>query len=43
MAYKPSYLVHWSGKDICTNINNLTNEDRNKYLQRLESIINEGL
>jgi hypothetical protein len=36
MAIKSEYLIHWTGKDINTSINNLTNSSRDKYLERLK-------
>jgi hypothetical protein len=35
-------LIHWTGKDICTNHEDLTDDLRSKYLDRLKSIINDG-
>ena len=43
MAYKSEYLVHWTGKDICTDVVALTSSTRIQYIQRLESSLRTGL
>lgn len=40
---RSSYLVHWTGKDIQTDINGLNDSERKKYIERFEGTIEEGL
>ena len=39
---RPNYLVHWTGKDIASDPELLTDGDRRKYLDRLTDILHNG-
>lgn len=40
---RSNYLVHWTGKDINLDYTILTDEDNNKYVNRLKSIMETGI
>src|SRR5260221_14510840 len=39
---RSSLLVHWTGKDICTNRNDLSDSHRRDYVERARSILQDG-
>lgn len=43
MSIRSDILVHWTGRDICSNPDALTNSKRELYVERLRSILLEGL
>lgn len=43
MGIRSNFLVHWTGKDIQTDINALSNEQRKEYIHRLIDILKNGL
>lgn len=43
MIRRSDLLIHWTGKDICTDLNSLNDTHRRRYLERLRSSIEKGL
>ena len=39
---RPKYLVHWAGKEIETEVDELNNNQRADYAEKLFSILHEG-
>jgi hypothetical protein len=39
---RSTYLVHWTGKDINTDLKSLTDDERRKYIEYLVGILREG-
>ncbi len=39
---RSNYLIHWTGKDIATDLRNLSDDIRRKYVERLVGILHHG-